>query len=212
MGTLRGLIFDLDGTLVDSGLDFDLMRRQMQLTSGEPILESLERLSAADAERCRAILREHEDRGAATATLMPGVGELLTAARAHGLRCGLMTRNCRRATEATLARLAIELDPVVCREDGPVKPDPRAVLEICSRWQLPPDSVAVIGDDRFDLEAGRRAGATTVLVLAGRDVQQLPWAREADLVLESFVGAWPQLVRLTAAVASPPAGSNRPRA
>ena len=37
----RGVIFDLDGTLIDSQLDFDAMRRDMQFPAGEPILESV---------------------------------------------------------------------------------------------------------------------------------------------------------------------------
>ncbi len=40
----RGVIFDLDGTLVDSGLDFDEMRREMQLPPRQPILEAIARL------------------------------------------------------------------------------------------------------------------------------------------------------------------------
>jgi beta-phosphoglucomutase-like phosphatase (HAD superfamily) len=53
---LRGLIFDLDGTLVDSRLDFEAMRREMELPAGTPILEALEDLPAHRAERCREIL------------------------------------------------------------------------------------------------------------------------------------------------------------
>lgn len=45
----RGVIFDLDGTLVDSGLDFDSMRREMGLDPGTPILESLATLPEQDA-------------------------------------------------------------------------------------------------------------------------------------------------------------------
>jgi len=41
---IRGIIFDLDGTLADSQLDFDAMRREMELPLGLPILEALTRL------------------------------------------------------------------------------------------------------------------------------------------------------------------------
>ena len=46
---LRGLIFDLDNTLVDSRLNFDAMRREMDLPAGLPILEAIERLPSAQA-------------------------------------------------------------------------------------------------------------------------------------------------------------------
>ncbi len=48
---VRGVIFDLDGTLVDSGLDFDLMRREMGLPPGKPLLESFDLLPEVDAAR-----------------------------------------------------------------------------------------------------------------------------------------------------------------
>jgi len=188
-GPIRGLIFDLDGTLVDSGLDFDQMRREMGLVEGQPILEALAELPAERASECYEILALHEERGAEHATLMPGVVEFLAAARARSWRCGLMTRNCRRSALATLERLALEFDPIICRDDGPIKPDPAAVLEICRLWQVPAASVAVIGDYRFDLEAGRRAGARTALLLSGRDSSRLSWAGDADFVFDSFLEA-----------------------
>ncbi|HIA63686.1 MAG TPA: HAD family hydrolase, partial [Planctomycetaceae bacterium] len=44
MAELAGIIFDIDGTLIDSGLDFDLIRAEMNLPAGAAILESLEQL------------------------------------------------------------------------------------------------------------------------------------------------------------------------
>ena len=64
---LRGVLFDLDNTLVDSGLDFDAMRRAMGLPDGVSILEAIERLPPDRAARCRQILHEFELAGAARA-------------------------------------------------------------------------------------------------------------------------------------------------
>ena len=74
---IRGIVFDMDGTLVDSRLDFDAMRREMELPTGMPILEALTRLPPPHAARCRAILDRHEWAGHERATLLPGVTELL---------------------------------------------------------------------------------------------------------------------------------------
>ena len=54
---IRGVIFDLDGTLVDSGLDFDLMRREMGIAPGHALLEAIDALGEPEARRCREILR-----------------------------------------------------------------------------------------------------------------------------------------------------------
>jgi len=186
MSTLRGVIFDLDGTLVDSGLDFDLIRREMGLPAGTPILESLARLPAGQAARCRDILARHESAGAERATVMPGVREFLAALERRAVRRAVITRNSRRLAEPLLARLELTFDPLLAREDAPVKPDPAAIMHACEAWNLTPAEVAMIGDFRFDIEAGRRAGVQTVFYTRGRDLASLPWAEDADLVLHSF--------------------------
>lgn len=183
---IRGVIFDLDGTLVDSRLDFDQMRREMGLPPGQPVLEALVQLAGDEARRCWAILQRHEAAGARRATLIPGADELLLRLAARGIRCGVFTRNSRRLTREVLGRLGLTVEPVVCREDGPVKPDPAGVLAICRGWGLGTREVLVVGDFRFDIEAGRRAGARTALFTRGRDPAELPFAAEADYVLASF--------------------------
>jgi hypothetical protein len=112
---LRGLIFDLDGTLVDSRLDFEAMRREMELPAGTPILEALEDLPAHRAERCREILHRHEQEGARRATPLPGALSLVAELKRRGLRLGVITRNSRPLAEAMLAHFPEAFDPVISR-------------------------------------------------------------------------------------------------
>lgn len=189
---ILGFIFDLDGTLVDSGLDFDQMRREMGLPAGMPILEGIARLGEAEAERCRRILHEHEWAGYERATLLPGVAELLAWLRERELRVGVVTRNSRDVSLATLARLEVTCDPLMTRDDGPIKPDPWAVAHICRQWDVPAQRVVMVGDFRFDVEAGRAAGTRTVL-LAGVDPAAYPNEEGADKVLSSLA-QWRELL------------------
>jgi len=183
---LRGVIFDLDGTLVDSQLDFSAMRAEMGLPDGLPILEALDTMDAPERERCLAVLHRHEHEGAERATLIPGVIELHTHLAARRVPQAVVTRNARHLALRVLERLQLQFDPVVGREDGPVKPDPAAILGICEKWNVSPSEVVVIGDYLFDIEAGRRAGARTVLFTQGREPHGLPGAAEADLVVRHF--------------------------
>jgi HAD superfamily hydrolase (TIGR01549 family) len=188
---IRGIVFDLDGTLVDSRLDFDRMREEMGLAHGLPILESIERLERATAERCRAILHRHELAGAQRATLLPGARELLDAIATRGIKSAIATRNSRAITAATLHRVRLAVPFALTRDDGPVKPDPWPVLEACRRWSLPPAEVLMIGDFRFDIECGRAAGCCTVLLT---DSAVLPGdGFGADLVLPSLA-EYPRLL------------------
>ena len=185
MTAIRGLIFDLDGTLVDSGLDFDLIRREMSLPDKQPILEALEHLDGPRRSACWAILDRHEREGAERATLMPGVAELMQAVTARGLRRAVFTRNGRVATVRTLDRLGLTFDAVVAREDAPPKPDPTGIWKICESWGLRPDEVAMVGDYLFDIEAGRRAGTRTVCYAARRRLAEIEtWG--AGLAVECF--------------------------
>jgi HAD superfamily hydrolase (TIGR01509 family) len=182
--SIRGAIFDLDGTLVDSGLDFDRIRGDMGLPGGTPILEALDALD--QAEGLWNILAEHESRGVERATLFPGVVEFLDQLQQRKIRRGVLTRNSRASTLATLARFDIEVHAVHTRDDGPVKPDPSGIWRICEKWGIDPTECLMIGDYRFDIEAGRQAGAHTVLFAGGKKHSVLCGRERADFTLSSF--------------------------
>lgn len=180
----QGMIFDLDGTLVDSALDFAAIRRDMGLLPGLPILEALAEVpEGAEKRRMLAVLAEHEAQGAERATLFPGVRAALELLHQQDIPTGILTRNSRGTTERVLQRLDLQFETVLTREDAPPKPDPTGLLMICERWQLAPAVVPFCGDYRFDLEAGRRAGMRTVLYAP----QELPdYHALADDVLTCF--------------------------
>jgi HAD superfamily hydrolase (TIGR01509 family) len=180
---IRGVIFDLDGTLVDSRLDFDAMRVEMELPPELPILESLE---PRHAERCHEILHRHELEGAERAVLLPGVRELVEALHARSIHQAVATRNSRQITETTLSKLDLPFDLVLTRDDGPVKPDPWAVHEGARRWSVATEEIVVVGDHRFDVECGRAAGSRTVLLTHPIDPRSYANGEQADLVLASL--------------------------
>jgi HAD superfamily hydrolase (TIGR01509 family) len=196
---MRGVVFDLDGTLVDTGLDFDAMRREMDLPPGQPILETLATLDRDRAARCREILVEHERQGVERAVAFPGVRSFLERLRRRGLQAAVLTRNSRQAAQAVLSRLTLAefFSHVITRDDGPVKPDPWAIHHVCAAWRVSPAETAIVGDFVFDLIAGRNAGAATVLFTQGRQPDGIPAAADADYILRSFEPADDFLAWLT---------------
>lgn len=181
---IRGIVFDLDGTLLDTGLDFPAMRRDLGLPAEMPILEALAELAPGEHfDRQWAIVREHELAGARRAVVYDGVLEFLAELHRRNISQAILTRNSRESAELALAQLDWRFSQVLTREDAPPKPDPSGLLEICRRWQLAPEHVAFCGDYLFDLEAGRRAGMTTILYCPG----ELPsFADQADHVLRHY--------------------------
>lgn len=194
MNVVRGIVFDLDGTLIDSALDFDLIRHDMGLPRGRPILEALDEVpEGSDKDRMQAVLRSHELAGSDRATLFPGVSETLAFLRETGIPTGILTRNSRESTDHVLDRLSLRFDQVLTREDAPPKPDPTGLITICERWRLSPATVPFCGDYRFDLEAGRAAGMPTILYAPGELPDYKSLADHVLLCFTRFPTLWPLL-------------------
>lgn len=184
---IQGIIFDLDGTLVDSRLDFASMREEIGMPAGQPILEHLEKLPPGpEKDRCWSIVCRHEHEGALRATLMPGVRDLLDQLERHGLPRGILTRNLGAPTQLTLERLQLRsyFSHVITREEAPPKPHPGGILKICQAWGVDPALVIFVGDYLFDIQAGKNAGSRTVLYL--KDEKRPEYAGQADLVVSDF--------------------------
>jgi HAD superfamily hydrolase (TIGR01549 family) len=180
---VRGIIFDLDGTLVEQHLDFEGMRREIGLRCGTPLLEALDQMTGTELEQALRIIRRHELIAAESALLNPGVADFLARLDGLGVRRAVLSRNMRVAVERVLERCGCAFDPVMGREDAPYKPSPHGIWRICELWEMPPSEVLMVGDYLYDLEAGRNAGTRTALVTHGR---QLPFANLADISFASF--------------------------
>lgn len=183
--TIRGVVYDLDGTLVDSGLDFPAIRREMALPEGVPILEALAEIPPGERlDHCLRVLDRHECEAAERATLMPGAAELVANLAARDIPQAIFTRNSRRCSARMLERVGLTFRWVLCREDGPPKPHPAGLLKLCEIWRVDPDDVLFVGDYLHDINAGRAAGVRTVLFAPG----ELPhYAPLADFCVSSLV-------------------------
>lgn len=166
--TRRCWIFDMDGTLTVPVHDFDAMRRELGLPAGVGTLEGLASLPPEQQRERRALLDEIGRRYVEQARPQPEAAELLAVLAARGCQIGLVTRNGRVNTFATLARIGLagRFGPaeVLTRDDGPPKPSPEAVQRLLAGWAATPSDGVMVGDAEYDIEAGRAAGAATVLL------------------------------------------------
>jgi len=192
---IRGVVFDMDGTLVAQAIDFDAIRRELGLPFGTPLLEAMDRLPAADRAAGWAVLDRHEQAAVAAAAVLPGVLDFLAWLDARGAKRAVLTRNSRSVAEAVLGRCGLlTFDPIVTRDDAPFKPQPEGLWRICKAWGVAPTEVLMLGDYVYDIQVGRNAGARTALLTHGRD---WPFAAEADVVFANFAEGMVKLEGMT---------------
>ena len=183
----RCWLFDMDGTLTRAMHDFDAMRTALGLPAGVPILEALAALEPSVAREKRRALDAMELDMARAAVAQPGAAALLGHLASRGARLGIVTRNGRAIADATLAAcdLARFFTPesIVSRDCAVAKPDPAGVRVALSRLGASPVESVMVGDYRFDLEAGRRGGLATVHLDVARE---FPWPGLTDLGIGSL--------------------------
>jgi HAD superfamily hydrolase (TIGR01509 family) len=163
--SFRAVIFDMDGTLVESAIDFQGIRHDLNIPEETGILEAIAAMPDDDRARANALLLERELAGVRNATLVSGAHDVLTAIRAAGLPTALLTRNARQAMMAAFEQFdVLEFDLAWAREDGPIKPEPDGVLRACEEMGVPPEQTLCVGDFRYEIIAANQAGAVSVLL------------------------------------------------
>lgn len=176
---LRAALFDLDGTLVRTFIDFPGMRTAMHdlaarygateaVGDADDILEIVRRtaewLDGDAGKRARdeayAILEAMEREGCAHPKRIEGASELLRELRdGRGVPVGIITRNARAVAEDLLERMDLPHDVLVAREDMPeFKPHPAPVLSGCARLGVAPADASLVGDLWADIASGKAAG------------------------------------------------------
>lgn len=180
-------IFDLDGTLTQPLHDFVAIRRQLGVPAEKGILEYIQALPEPERSNKDRQLVAMEEEVAHRALPNPGARELLLQLQADGVQLGILTRNRRNCVAISLQRLQVhglftEAAIIACEDVCP-KPDPEGVHRLLEYWGAQPEDALIVGDFRYDLEAGRAAGIATVhLDLRG----QWSWPELTDLAVSSL--------------------------
>lgn len=180
---MKAVIFDMDGTLIRSGLDFDVIRAELGLPK-VPLLEAIEAMPDDERHRCMGVVERHEDNAARESTLFPYARETLEELASRRIPVVLMTRNSRRSVETILSKHGLSFEVVRTREDGETKPSPVPILEVCRALGVAPKETVHVGDFAYDVRAAKAAGTLAVLIVHGAELPD--WADEADVVIRSL--------------------------
>ena len=119
--SLQGVIFDLDGTVVENDYDWPRIREEIG-TGQTSILGYLDSLAEPERSAKWSILERHEDQQTQDSVLREGIAELLALLRERGVATALVTNNSQPNTEFLLAKFGLTFDYVITREQGLWKP------------------------------------------------------------------------------------------
>ncbi len=192
---ILAVLFDLDGVLVNSPLDLAAIKKELFGDAKVFIIEGLEALPEGERARKSELLLERELEAAGRAKLDPSVPDLFAWLEERNLKRGVITRNARDVVDLIQENLGVDFGVVIAREDAPPKPHPACIFEAARKLGVPPQACVMVGDFRFDIEAGKAAGCRTVFVETdefrhlspGEDVR-IASLSELRGVLESWMG------------------------
>jgi len=207
---LRLVVFDVDGTLIDSqemivaamgrafgGLGIDLPGRDevlsiVGLSLDQAIARLVPELDAAQVAQAAALYRQAfltlraETGGEADVPLFPGARRALELLHAHDeLLMGIATGKARRGLEHVFAAhdLGHFFATSQTADNHPSKPHPAMLLQALAETGVDANNAVMIGDTTFDMEMGRAAGVRTIGVSWGYHPRD---ALDADLVIDAF--------------------------
>jgi phosphoglycolate phosphatase len=212
---VAAVLFDLDGTLLDTAADIALALNRAtaeydftalaeddvrrMVGRGAPVL--IERAAASqsrilDAATQAAMLERFfhhygrlEESNEDSAQPYTGAAESLRALHDAGLRTAVVTNKHHRFAEALLKRLGLAdwVDVLIGGDTcARRKPDPQPLLFACESLHVPPSESLMVGDSINDVQAARAAGIPIICVSYGYNEGRDPHTLECDLLLDSL--------------------------
>lgn len=204
---VRAVLFDLDGTLIDSAPDLGASADRMRTDRGLPSLplEHYRHMAGAGARGMLGIafnmtpdhpdfpamreefFRNYESCMTERTYAFEGVAELIATLHAAGLVWGVVTNKSMRFTEPLTRGMPLfaTAGAVVSGDTTPhAKPHPAPLLEAARRINVPPAQCIYVGDDERDIMAGHAAGMRTVAAqygYLGNEADVLRWRAHATV-------------------------------
>ena len=186
----RVVLFDLDGTLIDTAADFAVTLNRLLADHDRPPLPyAAIRATVSNGARAlvtlgfglspeqqgfdalhRQLLAYYSSQLSTHSQLFPALEECLDWLENNDLHWGIVTNKPELYTTPLLTALALQqrAAAVICPEHvRNSKPDPEPLLLACQQLDCPPQQAVYVGDHARDIEAGRRAGMPTIAASYG---------------------------------------------
>jgi phosphoglycolate phosphatase len=204
---VAAVLFDLDGTLVDSAPDLGAAADELRVSRGLPSLSlsDYRPLAGSGARGMLAVafgitpdhadfetlkeefFRNYERRLTHSTFAFDGVGELIASIVAKGMKWGVVTNKSVRFTAPLTGSMQLfsSAGAIVSGDTTPyAKPHPEPLFEAARRLSVAPQSCIYVGDDERDILAGKAAEMPTVAACygyLGNKVETSLWGADAHI-------------------------------
>jgi len=162
---VKGVIFDLDGTLTKSPLDFKRIKEKIGCPEEKPVLEYINLLEEEEKERALNILISSEINAAKKSELYPGAREVINYLKKKEIKIAIVTRNSKKAVDIVLSKHKLFFDALITREVTSPKPSAKPLIMASELLGIDKENLIMVGDYKYDLMASRKAGIRNILVM-----------------------------------------------
>ena len=214
---IKAIIFDLDGTLIDSSKGIlDSLFKAMEIYGIKPAITKLDShffmgkslgetldilIPGAEQDILKKVgdyyVSHYYDNYIDKAETFEGVPETIKALKKKGFKMAVATAKHTYCAQAELASSGIIdfFQEVRGRDEGvPSKPDPKLLFEICNKLDVNPSQTLMVGDTDRDVLFGKNAGSFTCAVTYGN------WSKQKfikeNIIPDFFVDKFPEIISL----------------
>lgn len=204
MQSVQAVLFDLDGTLLDTAKDLFFALNELRQTQGlqelsfaavRPLVSlgakamlryafDIEEQDVRYPQLRRQFFQLYEKYIAHSTQFFPNMDKVLAHLDQYKIPWGIVTNKHTHLTHQLLKALELHHRPacIVCGDTlSSSKPDPAPIVHACQLLKLPPASSLYVGDSRADVMASKAAGAQSLVALYGYiDVKEDPFSWQAD--------------------------------
>jgi HAD superfamily hydrolase (TIGR01509 family) len=173
-------IFDMDGTVFESHLDWLKIREELRIEKGGNILKEIYRDDCVDKVRME-ILENYEKENTLKTRPIRGIADFLLYLTDGNVTTVLITNNNRENTYFLLKKFNLNFDLIITREMRLWKPDPDGFLYAMAEYHCKPEETIAIGDSHYDVRASRRAHVSHIFIIKNSRFVQMIDANAEDV-------------------------------
>lgn len=180
--TFKLAIFDMDGTVFESYLNWEEIKQKLNLTN-KNILKEIYKNTPPDFQKIR-VLEKYEEENTKKTKPFPGINEFFSYLNSQNIKTALTTNNNKKNTLFLLDKYKIKFDSVITREMKLWKPDPDPFVYLMNLYRCNPSETFTIGDSHYDIFASEKSYITNIFIKRSKKI--MPYIKKNMVLFDDF--------------------------